>query len=94
MTKKTSKPKDKRVKYQDNLVVVRLAGENPKKPGSASRDRFERYPEEPATVAEILAIEGGPTRADLIWDSERGFVAVGTREEIEELLTTTQAVQS
>jgi hypothetical protein len=83
MAKKKEQLKDKRVKYQDSLVVLRLAKENPKKPGSASRDRFERYPEGPTSVADLLAIEGGPTRADLIWDSERGFIAVGTREEVE-----------
>jgi hypothetical protein len=80
-----SKKTDRRVKFSDKLVVVRLASENPKKPGSASRARFDLYPPkgEPKTVAEVL-VDGGPTRADLIWDSERGFVAVGTRDELRE----------
>jgi hypothetical protein len=76
---------DNRVKFSDKLLVVRLSDENPKKPGSASRERFDKYPEGPATVAEVLAIENGPTRADLIWDSERDFIAVGTHAELVEL---------
>jgi hypothetical protein len=48
--------------------------DNPKRVGSASHDRYERY-KGANTVAE--ALELGASRNDITWDLARGFVVVG-----------------
>ena len=69
-------------KYKDELMVLRTQSENPKKPGSKSRERFGKYPKTMVSVGEVLKIEGGPTRADLDWDKKHGFIFIGTKEEL------------
>lgn len=49
---------------------------NPKKPGTASFDRYALYPQPGATLASVLKIENGPTRADFLWDIRKGFLIV------------------
>ena len=55
---------------------------NPKKPGTASHERFALY-YTAETVADYIAavVASGATRAkaraDLRWDQERGFITVG-----------------
>ena len=58
------------VQRTDPRRIVYVAP-NPKKPGSASYDRFARYVVG-MTVTEALA--AGVTGADVKWDSERGFI--------------------
>lgn len=74
-------------KFSKELLVMRVAKENPKKPGSKSRARFDRYPTKATSVEQVLKIEGGPTRRDLDWDHERGFIAVGTAEQLSKLVS-------
>ena len=62
-------------------IAVQTDG-NPKKPGTASYDRFALY-YGAETVENYIAavVAGGGTRAkaraDLRWDSARGFVTIG-----------------
>lgn len=58
------------VQRTDPRKIVFVAP-NPKKPGSASYDRFARYVAG-MTVTEALA--AGVSSADVKWDSERGFI--------------------
>ena len=57
-------------------------GANPKKPGTASHERFALY-YTAETVADYIAavVASGATRAkaraDLRWDETRGFVTIG-----------------
>jgi len=57
------------------LTIVAVLA-NPKKPGSASYDRYARYPTAPFTLAEALAVKDGPTRADFLWDIRKGHLTV------------------
>lgn len=59
-----------REKPTDERVVTFVAA-NPKKPGSASHERFARY-EVGHTVDECIT--RGVTRGDISWDLERGFI--------------------
>ena len=62
--------------------IAVLTDGNPKKPGTASYDRFALY-YGAETVENYIAavVAGGGTRAkaraDLRWDSARGFVTIG-----------------
>jgi hypothetical protein len=62
-------------------ITVQTDG-NPKKPGTASYDRFALY-YTAETVADYIAavVASGATRAkaraDLRWDQERGFITIG-----------------
>ena len=58
------------VQRTDPRKIVYVAP-NPKKPGSASYDRFSRYV---AGMTVTEAIAAGVTAADVKWDSERGFI--------------------
>ena len=53
--------------------VITVQVQNPKKPGSASYDRFALY-KDGMTVSEALA--AGVTSGDVKWDSERGFICL------------------
>lgn len=53
----------------DHVLVAIVP--NPKKPGSASRDRYARYA---LGQTQRDAIVAGLTREDLRWDTERGFL--------------------
>jgi hypothetical protein len=55
-------------------VIRVLATTNPKKPGSESHTRFALY-RDGQTVSEFLA--AGGRKADLSWDLEKGFIAIG-----------------
>jgi hypothetical protein len=57
----------------DRKIVVLLSPKNPKKAGTKSHARFEKYVHG-KSVAENLAIEGGMTRGDIAWDTAHGFV--------------------
>ena len=59
---------------QDDRAITLLATENPKRPGSASFDRFALY-QTGMTIAEYL--KAGGQRSDIRWDSDRGFIALG-----------------
>ena len=48
---------------------------NPKRPGSASAERYSLYIDG-MTVAEALS--AGITKADIRWDTDKGFITVGT----------------
>lgn len=61
-----------RARPADNRIISCIVP-NPKKPGSASYDRFAKYREN-MTVSEALA--AGVTMADIKWDSERGFICL------------------
>jgi len=56
-----------------HLVVLAVVP-NPKKPGSASHDRFSKWVVG-QTVQQCMA--AGLTRGDVTWDMERGFVTLG-----------------
>ena len=75
----------KTTKFSNELMVLRAGGENPKKPNSKSRVRFDKYPRNMATVGDILKIEGGPNRGDLAWDKKHGYIFIGTKEELSSL---------
>ena len=57
-----------------NAVITRIMP-NPKDPSGASYYRYARYPQAPCTVQEVLSVVGGPTKADLLWDARKGFIA-------------------
>jgi len=62
-------------------IAVKTDG-NPKKPGTASYDRFALYYGAETVENYIAAVvaSGGTrakARADLRWDSARGFIAIG-----------------
>lgn len=56
--------------FSDTDVIVSVAP-NPKKPGSATHERYKLY-QEGSTIAHVRAL--GITLADLRWDIARGFV--------------------
>lgn len=56
---------------KDDARKITFVAENPKRPGSASFDRFAKY-KKGMTVAQ--ALEAGVTRADIDWDSKRDFI--------------------
>jgi len=56
------------------LVITLLAKENPKRPGSEARDRFDLY-KNGMTVAQFQA-KGGKA-IDISWDLKHGFIKVG-----------------
>ena len=68
--------------YPLTARIAVLTDGNPKKPGTASYDRFALY-YGAETVENYIAavVAGGATRAkaraDLRWDSARGFIAIG-----------------
>jgi hypothetical protein len=61
-------------------VITLRVDSNPKRKGSKSYDRFKYR--NGMTVAQAIAQEGGPTYADLKWDSEHGFIAVNETPEM------------
>lgn len=91
---KCSKTTDEMTKMLLENVPVRLIQENPKKVGSKSHKRYERY-KSASTLQEMLNL--GAVRGDLYNDMERGFIIVceqGAEGEVDlkpvsaELLTT------
>lgn len=61
------------VAVQQRDVEIKVLQENPKRPGSLSYERYERY-KSATTLAQYL--ERGGTTADFRFDCDRGFVAV------------------
>lgn len=59
-------------KPDDNRVITQVTP-NPKKPGSASYERYAKY-QPGMTVQE--ALNAGVTTGDIKWDSERGFITL------------------
>lgn len=71
---RASKSVDGRLtKFTDAQKIKLLVRENPKKPGSAAHERFKHY-FEADTVGDFLA--AGGQRADLSWDTRKGFIEV------------------
>lgn len=60
--------------YPEDTKVTVLVEENPKKAGSASRERFEHY-FKAKTVGDFLA--AGGTYADVAYDVGRAHIKVG-----------------
>ena len=60
-----------RYPFADRDTALRVAAKNPKKRGSASWDRYERY-KSARTVGEFL--DAGGTSGDLRHDWARGYV--------------------
>lgn len=56
---------------QANKKISILVQTNPKRPNSASHERFAKY-KPGMTVAE--ALKAGVTKADLVWDQKKGFI--------------------
>ena len=54
-------------------IIIVLVKDNPKRPGSASFDRFALY-KQGMTVDEYL--KAGGQRSDLRWDSDRNFIKI------------------
>lgn len=48
---------------------------NPKKPGSEAHKRYALYPTE-GTLADVLKISNGPSRADFLYDIRHGHLQV------------------
>lgn len=65
-------------KYPASGVITLLAETNPKREGSASRDRFAHY-KSGQTVAEALAL--GLTHGDFNHDVAHGFISIEVGEE-------------
>jgi hypothetical protein len=67
---------------RDNRVISYVAERNPKRPGSATHERFKLY-EVGITVE--TAIARGVTRSDVSWDARQGFIRLdrAPREEAE-----------
>ena len=61
----------------DSRVITVLVQDNPKRPGSAARERFKLY-RTGMTVEQFLT-EGG-TKADIWWDEKHGFIALSPGE--------------
>ena len=55
-----------------NLKITAIMP-NPKNPSGASYYRYARYPLAPCTIGEALA--AGITKADILWDARKGFIA-------------------
>lgn len=62
-----------RARFSGDSTITVLAGENPKQKGSAAHERFELY-KNGMTVDQFLA--AGGLRADLSWDTRKGFVSI------------------
>lgn len=60
-------------KFAATDVITALVDYNPKRAGSASHARFEKY-EDGMTVAEAQA--AGVTAGDLLWDTKHGFIEI------------------
>ena len=59
--------------YDSDMVITKRVAENPKRAGSAAFDRFALY----RTGMKVSTfLEKGGTRADLSWDTARGFISV------------------
>ena len=75
---KDDKPKMKRTNFSDmwpeDAKVTLNVKENPKKEGSAARERFQHYFKS-KTVGDYLA--AGGTYQDIAYDVGRAFVAIG-----------------
>jgi hypothetical protein len=70
---RTPKERGGSVASTDTRTITYVA-ENPKKPGSASYDRFALY----AVGDKVMdAIAKGVTSGDIRWDLERGFIKLG-----------------
>lgn len=61
-------------KFADTHVITLLVDYNPKRAGSASHGRFEKY-EDGLTVED--AQKAGITAGDLLWDTKHGFIEIG-----------------
>jgi hypothetical protein len=63
----------------DPAAIVTVDVECPKIPGNKNYDRWQAgYPKlgQSATVKDILAVVGGPTVGDLLYDHERAFITI------------------
>jgi len=56
-------------------IVTLLIKSNPKKEGTASRPRFDKYLAG-KTLAENLAVKDGVTMPDILWDWSRQFIDI------------------
>lgn len=54
----------------DSMVITHVADNNKR---GASRERFAKY-KVGRTVAQTLAIDGGPHRGDIRWDAGKGLI--------------------
>lgn len=58
-----------------NWLITVHERENPKRPGSMARERYEGYlPSDVKTVAD--AMQNGVRRDDLVWDRDHGFISI------------------
>lgn len=75
----TEKPKRKvgtrgSTKFAGTNVITLLVDYNPKRAGSSSHGRFEKY-EDGMTVED--AQKAGISAGDLLWDTKHGFIEIG-----------------
>ena len=70
---KAPKEPSDRTRYADTAPIKLKVTENPKQKGSASHARFELY-RDGMTCGEFIA--AGGSRADLSWDTKKGFIEV------------------
>ena len=66
-------PTRSRSTYSNDARIRVLVSENPKRPGTASYDRFNLY-NSSETVGQFL--ENGGTKGDLDWDTKKGFIVI------------------
>lgn len=59
--------------YGEDMKIKLLVEDNPKRKGSESHRRFDKY-KTGQTVAE--ALKAGVTRGDLIWDVNHDFISI------------------
>lgn len=63
-------------KFPGSHIITLLVDYNPKRAGSASHGRFEKYEDE-MTVED--AQKAGITAGDLLWDTKHGFIEIGEK---------------
>lgn len=56
----------------DSMIITHVADNNKR---GASRERFAKY-KVGRTVAQTLAIDGGPHRGDIRWDAGKGLITL------------------
>lgn len=62
--------------FKDDQVITVLVDENPKRPHTASYERFELYKRGKKGMTVKEALKAGVTSGDLKWDSERNFIKI------------------
>lgn len=63
-------------KFAAAAIITLLVDYNPKRAGSSSHGRFEKY-EDGMTVED--AQKAGITAGDLLWDTKHGFIEIGEK---------------